>query len=41
VIGSVVFALAYPYVGIATTLLYFDRTEAAPHAAPAAALAVP
>jgi hypothetical protein len=27
VIGSVVFAVAYPYVGIATTLLFFDRAE--------------
>lgn len=30
VIGSVVFALAYPYVGIATTLLFFDRVATGP-----------
>jgi hypothetical protein len=35
VIGSVVFALAYPYVGIATTLLFFDRVDVAPATAAA------
>ncbi len=29
VIGSVVYTVAYPYVGIATTLLYYDRSTRA------------